>query len=228
MMNSGSKTKERFSDSAGKRDQLEQEFNISYQDLENAFEDFVKEEKKVKKQSRGLVNTASIFGGVMLVLTVIMLLQLFGLDIGPELSFTQHIIGPSVLILSLLMGWSWLNERRLKSESSIASKPELKVKPSISGDPDVDDFIHSASQNRSQYSDTNTETYGLRKQKKLWRTRKDKKVSGVCGGLARYFGLDPVIVRIIFGLSLAFYGTPLILYILLAIVIPKAPKNLNI
>ena len=33
--------------------------------------------------------------------------------------------------------------------------------------------------------------------KRLYRSRRDKKLAGVCGGVANYFGIDPIIVRLI-------------------------------
>ncbi len=57
----------------------------------------------------------------------------------------------------------------------------------------------------------------------------NKKVSGVCGGLAEYFGLDTTLVRVIyFGLSFLTSWFPgIIIYILLALTMPKAqPKQL--
>jgi phage shock protein C len=51
--------------------------------------------------------------------------------------------------------------------------------------------------------------------------RKDKKIFGVCGGLGDYFGIDPTIVRIVFLVALLGYGTGLLLYIILALVIPE-------
>ncbi|MFC1860603.1 PspC domain-containing protein [Chloroflexota bacterium] len=38
--------------------------------------------------------------------------------------------------------------------------------------------------------------------KKLYRSRTDRKIWGVCGGLAQYFDIDPTIVRVIFFVSL--------------------------
>lgn len=38
--------------------------------------------------------------------------------------------------------------------------------------------------------------------KKLFRSRKDRKIAGVCGGLAEYFNLDPTLMRIIFLVAL--------------------------
>ena len=53
--------------------------------------------------------------------------------------------------------------------------------------------------------------------------KKDKKIFGVCGGLADYFGLDPTIIRVIFVASVLLLGTGLLLYIILAIVMPEEP-----
>ena len=48
----------------------------------------------------------------------------------------------------------------------------------------------------------------------------DKKLFGVCSGLANYFDLDPTIMRIIFIVALLFFGTGLLLYLILALVMP--------
>lgn len=55
--------------------------------------------------------------------------------------------------------------------------------------------------------------------KKLYRSSKNKVISGVCGGLAEYFEVDPLIVRIIF-VALSFSGMGLIIYLLLALLVP--------
>jgi phage shock protein C len=51
--------------------------------------------------------------------------------------------------------------------------------------------------------------------KKLNRSVKDKVIGGVAGGLAEYFEIDPVIVRVLFVVSLFFHGAGLIAYIVL-------------
>ena len=63
-------------------------------------------------------------------------------------------------------------------------------------------------------------------QKKLCRSRTNKTFSGVCGGLGEYLNIDPTIVRVLWViLSLFSAGFPgLIVYIVLAIVIPEAPE----
>ena len=56
--------------------------------------------------------------------------------------------------------------------------------------------------------------------RKLYRNRKDRMIWGVCGGLAKYFNIDPTIVRIIAVASL-FVGTlGFWIYIIMAIVVP--------
>ena len=59
--------------------------------------------------------------------------------------------------------------------------------------------------------------------KKLYRTR-DKKICGVCGGIAEYFDLDPTIMRLLW-IVLAFVScaTGVIAYFICALVIPEQP-----
>ncbi len=60
---------------------------------------------------------------------------------------------------------------------------------------------------------------------KLYRSRDNRWVAGVCGGLAEYFGLSPKTVRIICALLIMVYGSGLMIYVILAIFIPKEPKR---
>ena len=57
-------------------------------------------------------------------------------------------------------------------------------------------------------------------EKRLHRSRSNRVIGGVCGGLGEYFGIDPVIVRIIFGLLVLANGIGILAYIILAIVVP--------
>lgn len=57
--------------------------------------------------------------------------------------------------------------------------------------------------------------------KKLYRSRMNRQVSGVCGGLADYFNIDATIIRLIWLLAFLFGGTGLLAYIIAAIVIPE-------
>lgn len=56
--------------------------------------------------------------------------------------------------------------------------------------------------------------------KKLYRSESDKKLAGVCGGLADYLSVDVTIIRLIWALVCIFGGTGLIAYLIAALIIP--------
>lgn len=59
---------------------------------------------------------------------------------------------------------------------------------------------------------------------RLYRSRAERKMFGVCGGLGAYFGIDPTIVRILFVISVfASFGLAVLAYILMAIIVPEEP-----
>jgi phage shock protein C len=65
----------------------------------------------------------------------------------------------------------------------------------------------------------------MKEVKKLYRSRTNRMVSGLCGGLGEYIGLDPTIVRVIVTiLTIVFAGVPAGIYLILIMVIPEEPK----
>jgi len=65
--------------------------------------------------------------------------------------------------------------------------------------------------------------------KRLTRSSENKKLAGVLGGLAEYFDVDPVLVRLFYVLATVFSGIiPGILgYILAVIIVPPAPEHVS-
>ncbi|MCL2360945.1 MAG: PspC domain-containing protein [Defluviitaleaceae bacterium] len=59
--------------------------------------------------------------------------------------------------------------------------------------------------------------------KRLYRSRTNKVISGVCGGIAEYFNIDPSLVRLGMVLFTFAGGSGIVAYIIGAIVIPQAP-----
>ncbi|MBN2499412.1 MAG: PspC domain-containing protein [Anaerolineales bacterium] len=59
--------------------------------------------------------------------------------------------------------------------------------------------------------------------KRLFRSRDERMVAGVCGGLAEYLGMDPTIVRLLFVLVFFFGGSALLIYLVMMIVVPEEP-----
>ncbi len=62
--------------------------------------------------------------------------------------------------------------------------------------------------------------------KRLYRSRDEKMIWGVCGGIAKYFDIDPTIVRLIAVLTLFFGLAGVLAYLVLAIVVPLEPEEL--
>jgi phage shock protein C len=65
--------------------------------------------------------------------------------------------------------------------------------------------------------------------KKLYRSRTDRMISGVCGGLGKYLGIDPTLIRLVFVLLLLFgIGSGLILYVILMFIVPEEPDATSV
>ncbi len=60
--------------------------------------------------------------------------------------------------------------------------------------------------------------------RKLYKSKDDRKLFGVCGGLGRYFNLDSTLVRLIFiVLGLFLHVGVVLLYVLAALIMPEEP-----
>ena len=60
--------------------------------------------------------------------------------------------------------------------------------------------------------------------RRLQRSRSDRMLGGVCGGLATYLNMDPTLVRILTVAIGAATGVPILLYVLALVIIPEEPK----
>lgn len=57
--------------------------------------------------------------------------------------------------------------------------------------------------------------------KRLYRSRTQRMLGGVAGGVAEYLGIDPTVVRLIWALLVFAYGTGLLAYILAWVIVPE-------
>jgi phage shock protein PspC (stress-responsive transcriptional regulator) len=67
--------------------------------------------------------------------------------------------------------------------------------------------------------------YNLRK--RLVRSINDRKIAGVCAGVADYFDLDPLLVRVLWALAVLCAGTGVLLYIILWIAVPEGYTGMS-
>ena len=61
--------------------------------------------------------------------------------------------------------------------------------------------------------------------KRFYLSSKDKKLGGVCGGIAEYFDIDPLLVRIVFLVAVLELGMGLFAYLALWILAPRNPDR---
>ncbi len=64
--------------------------------------------------------------------------------------------------------------------------------------------------------------------KKLYRSKKDKKIGGVCGGIGEYFGIDSTLIRLIAVILIFISGAGLIAYIVAWAIIPEKPSHIDV
>lgn len=60
--------------------------------------------------------------------------------------------------------------------------------------------------------------------KRLYRSRNERMIAGVCGGIAEYFNIDPTLVRLLFVFAALAGGPGLIAYLIMLIVVPEEPS----
>ncbi|CEK10311.1 PspC domain-containing protein [Legionella hackeliae] len=60
---------------------------------------------------------------------------------------------------------------------------------------------------------------------RLYRSRRDKMIAGVCGGLAAYFSMDPTVMRLIFIILLLLGGSAILVYLIMWLVVPLEPAK---
>ena len=56
--------------------------------------------------------------------------------------------------------------------------------------------------------------------KRLYKSSRNKKICGVCGGIAEYLNMDPTVIRLITAIIALAWGSRIILYIIMAFVMP--------
>ena len=63
--------------------------------------------------------------------------------------------------------------------------------------------------------------------KRLYRSQKERMIGGVCGGLGNFFQVDPIIFRLIFVLMLLGAGSGVLVYIIMMLIIPEEPIEIE-
>lgn len=215
-------------------------------ELNSTMQEFLNGDEK--DTGKSIWNIATISGMVMIFLAFTFIIQTLGLPTGGFLSgLTEGLIGSSVLpliggALITLVGFGFFvgdrkRARKIKKAKKSAAKSKNATSYSDIHGSEDDGFGSGSKLNNAldrdqsasatASSSDNLDKYGYRHSKKLVKSRSDKKISGVCGGLAKYFGISSTVVRFIFVAAFIMgWGASLLVYIGLAIAMPKEPIEL--
>lgn len=60
-------------------------------------------------------------------------------------------------------------------------------------------------------------------QKRLYRSREERVIAGVCGGIAEYFEVDPTLIRLLAVIVVLLGGSGILAYLIMWLVVPLAP-----
>ena len=115
--------------------------------------------------------------------------------------------------------------KKQELEREIAEKLQEKLHEgkNVITYPDVVDVLYQLGYSASEYQAATETLQG----KKLYRQLNDKVLGGVCSGLAEYFGIDTALFRVLFVVAFFLGLVGIWLYIILWIIIPKAPTKLT-
>jgi len=66
----------------------------------------------------------------------------------------------------------------------------------------------------------------MKLEKRLYKSKENRMLDGVCGGIAEYFNIDPTIVRLAWAIFSLAGGSGVLAYIIASIIIPEKPRNM--
>lgn len=107
---------------------------------------------------------------------------------------------------------------RVNSPMRVISLDVVRAAMNQLGAPEVFGTKHEET-----HSETLTEEPESEKKKKLYRSRRERAIGGVCSGIAEYFDTDPTLIRLVTLMMIFLGGLSIWVYIILWIVIPNAP-----
>lgn len=212
--------------------QLRSTLSISDQDLQSTLQDFL-EEKEKKPEKNSIWNVSTLTGLGLILITAMYAgyaigTEVFGFGSLPFmntlLTFTPYLGGAFLGVRLLSMFKSKKKEKQEKEQQEEAKIQETYDK--------LDKFLYDEQdQKRGKTAfgkGTSSKQHAVKfnTAQKLMKSRTDKKLAGVCGGLAKHLGISSTIVRLIFVAALFLsFSSFVLLYIALAIVMPKEPVD---
>jgi len=206
-------------------------------ELQATMHEFLEDEKK---SNTNIWNFSTIAGIAMFFVGIIFIIQTIGLSIGPDVSGLIEMLPLIGGVIVTMVGFGYFVGGKKKSKKKQSSKSydfDYDFGQSQNQDTEEDFTLNNdlGSENRSKNrkkssssgSRSQFDSYAFKQTKKLYKSRTNKKIAGVCGGLGKYFGISAGVIRALFIITLfAGGGTSLLIYIALAIALDKEPPEM--
>lgn len=212
---------------------LESLMEFEDHELQSTMQEFLEDEKK---NNTNIWNFATIAGLAMFFVGMVYLFQTIGLGLGPDLSGLIDIMPIVGAAFVTLVGFGFLVGDRKKEKKNKKNRSSKRVEfdfgeGGTTGKFNLENDLNNKSSGRNKKSASSErysfDNFALSQPKKLYKSRTDRKWAGVCGGLARYFGISSTVIRLLFVITLfAGWGASLLVYIALAIALDKEPPEL--
>ena len=205
------------------------DLNLSDEEFEQLRSEY-EQESRLHEYSGKSAHFAKLAGLSFLVAASLFIVQKLYFPYGPDLSNLLRLIPSVGTILVLIIGLGLFTRFRRRRKVQNKGKADRKSYHYASADTGkyaesaTKEHIYSAGGKTGDETDRETwDPYAFQTRKKWWRSRQERMIAGVCGGLAERYQIDPTIVRALFALAFFSYGFSFVIYIVLAIVLPAKP-----
>jgi phage shock protein C len=210
--------------------QMESTVKITEKELQSTLHDFLEENEKEPAKNVWNLSTLSGLGFVFIAFAYIghsIATGIFELQSLPFIytimKFMPYLAGALLGINILSMFKSTGDKRKIKEKEE-----QVRVKETYDK---LDEFLYSGDEKTTTGKRKRAKKYESfnisSSTQKLFRSRTDKYIAGVCGGLSKYLGISSTVIRLIFLATLFLgYGSFFLVYIAMAIVMPKEPISL--
>ena len=205
-------------------------------ELQATMNEFLEDEKK---SNTNIWNFSTIAGIAMFFVGMVFIIQTIGLSIGPDLSGIIELLPLVGGIIVTMVGFGYFvgDKKKSKKKQQSSRSYDFDYDFGQSQDQEEDFTLNNdlgskskrKNQKRSNSSGSKSQfdSYAFKQTKKLYKSRTNKKIAGVCGGLGKYFGISAGVILALFIITLfAGGGTSLLIYLALAIALDKEPPEM--
>ena len=237
-----------FEDDAFEDDAFEDESLLGYESVfdlddditDEDIEDFLLEQAEAEERSTkkpGFLNLQTGAGLALIAVGTIYLLQQLGFfalpfSLGGFVALLPWLAGILIILTGFgVLSWSPSRRRRKARRKARERRRQSRRQSRTTGHRRGSDAFERARKSaeraaRGAGSTASRLTQRRERRRKLAKSRKHKVIAGVAGGIADYFGIDPLLVRIAFVIgAVAGSGAAFFLYIILMFVLPKADDD---